>query len=91
MPVMVSITFLPHVNDFDIALLNCPHQAIVHVVVDLRVICVEVWMVKNPLDQVFQLSRVTVGIVLTDVVLQNSLCEKTLTASGGRSSAATSS
>jgi hypothetical protein len=31
----MSITFLPHVNDLDITLLNCPHQALVHVVVDL--------------------------------------------------------
>ncbi len=65
--VLLSITLLPHVNDFDIALLNCPQQALVHVVVDL--IRAEVWMVKNHLYQVFQLC--SVGIVSTEVVLQN--------------------
>ncbi len=63
----MSITFLPHVNDFDIALLNGPHQALVHVMVNL--IRLEVWMVKNPLYQIFQLS--SVGMVLTDMVLQD--------------------
>jgi hypothetical protein len=43
----------------------------VHVVVTLVVdlIRVEVWMLKNPLYQVFQLS--SVGIVSTEVVLQH--------------------
>jgi hypothetical protein len=64
----MSITILPHVNDFDITLfnrLNCSQQALVHV--DL--IRIEVWVVKNKLYQIFQLS--SIGIVLTDLVLQN--------------------
>ena len=65
--VLMSITFLPHVNDFDIAVLNGPHQALVHVVVDL--IRIEVWMVKNSLYQIFQLR--SVDIVFTDMVLQD--------------------
>ena len=48
--VLRSIPFLPHVNDFDIAVRNGPHQALVQVVVDF--IRVEVWMVKNPLYQI---------------------------------------
>ncbi len=48
--VLRSIPFLPHVNDFDIAVCNGPHQALVQVVVDF--IRVEVWMVKNPLYQI---------------------------------------
>ena len=51
----------------DIAFLNGPHQSLVHVMVNL--IRVEVWMVKNPLYQIFQLS--SVGIVFTDMVLQD--------------------
>ena len=54
-------------------MLNCPHQALVQVVVDF--IRVEVSMVKNPLYQIFQLTGVVT--VFTDVFLQNAiaLCE----------------
>ena len=42
--VLKSIPFLPHVDDFDVTILNCPHQTLVHVVVDL--IRIEVWVVQ---------------------------------------------
>ena len=64
---MRSISFLPHANDFDIAIRNGPHQALVQVVVDFS--RVEVWMVKHPLYQILQLS--SVGTVFTDVFLHN--------------------
>ena len=64
---MRSTPFHPHVDDFDIAVLNGPHKALVQIVVD---ICsVEVWVVKNLLYQILQLSSVVT--VLTDVFLQN--------------------
>ncbi len=60
-----AITFLPQVKDFDVAILNRLHQALVHVVVDL--IYVEVWMVKDHLYQISQFC--CVDIVLTNVIL----------------------
>ncbi len=43
------------------------HQALMHVVVNL--ICIEVWMVKDHLYQIFQFC--CIDIVLTNVFLQN--------------------
>jgi hypothetical protein len=43
------------------------HQALVHIMVEL--ICIKIWMVKDPLYKVFQFS--CVGIVSTDVPFKN--------------------
>jgi hypothetical protein len=52
--VLKSISFLPHVDDFDVAILDCLHQALVHIMVDL--ICIEICIVKDPLYRVFHYS-----------------------------------
>ncbi len=65
--VLKSIPLLPHVNAFDATVLDCLHPALVHIMVDL--ICIEIWMVNDPLYMVFQFS--CVDIVSTDVFLKN--------------------
>ena len=49
--ILVSITFLPHVNDLNVALLNSLRQTLVQVVV--HIIQVEVWVMKDLLDKLF--------------------------------------
>jgi hypothetical protein len=48
---LVSITFLPHVNDLNVALLNSLRQTLVQAVV--HIIQVEVWVMKDLLDKLF--------------------------------------
>jgi hypothetical protein len=49
---LVSITFLPHVNDLNVALLNSLRQTLVQVMV--HIIQVEVWVMKDLLDKLFE-------------------------------------
>jgi hypothetical protein len=69
--VLKAITFLPQVKDFNVAILNRPQLALVHIVVNL--IRVEVGMVKDHLYQISQFC--CVDNVLTNVILQNALAQ----------------
>ncbi len=61
------MTSMPPSDDFNVTILDCPHQALVRIMVDL--ICIEIPMVNDLLYKVFHYS--CVDIVLTDVLLNN--------------------
>jgi hypothetical protein len=68
--ILKSIPFLPHIHDFDVIVLDCLHQALVHIMVRVDLVCIKIWMVYNPLYKIFQVS--CVDIVSKDMVLKNS-------------------
>ncbi len=58
--VLRSITLLPHVHAFDIALLNCPHQALVHGVVDMSNIMYDI---------IYDIMFYTISFVILGMIL----------------------